>query len=119
MYRISRVFERATAEVIKIAGQVTDGDLGPWGRFLESLNLETTGWVILDFCDVSQVGRGAAEILVRFLPENVLVLNCPTSLENILTSAGFSNQILEPRNVGFLRGELAFMNLQPGIENQI
>lgn len=96
MYRISRVFETSSVAIVKIAGQVTDYDLGGWSDFLKEMEQETGHWVVLDFCDVSRVDRKAAELLVRTLPRHVLLLNCPTGIKNMADSGGLRAQVLEP-----------------------
>ncbi len=104
MYRISRVLETPSVAIIKIAGQVTDTDLGAWKSFVEELGseggfeAEPTHWTVLDFCDVSSVGRQAAELLIQLLPPNVLLLNGTTAIKNMAASAGHTSQILEPHD---------------------
>ena len=96
MYRISRVLETPSVAITKIAGQVTDFDLGGWSDFLKELEGETGRWIVLDFCDVSRVDQKPAELLVRTLPQQVLLLNCPTGIKNMADSAGLRTQVLEP-----------------------
>jgi hypothetical protein len=96
MYRISRIFETSCAAIIKVAGQVTDFDLSFWSSFLKELEAESERWIVLDFCDVSCVGRKSAEMLVQTLPQNVLLLNCPIGIKNMADSAGLRSQVLEP-----------------------
>jgi hypothetical protein len=96
MYRISRIFETSCAAIIKLAGQVTDFDLSFWSSFLKELEAESERWIVLDFCDVSCVGRKSAEMLVQSLPKNVLLLNCPVGIKNMAESAGLRSHVLEP-----------------------
>ena len=96
MYRISRVLETSSIAIIKIAGQVTDFDLSGWENFLNEIESERSRWIVLDFCDVSRVDRKATELLVRILPNHVLLLNCPNGIKNMVHSAGLRGQVLEP-----------------------
>lgn len=95
MYRISRVFETSCVAIQKIAGQITDCELNEWSDFLQELEGATGRWMVLDFCDVSRVGRKAAEMLVHILPKHVLLLNCPTAIKNMAEARGLSEQVLE------------------------
>jgi hypothetical protein len=96
MYRISRVFETSCAAIVKLAGQVSDADLSFWSSFLKELEAEAWRWIVLDFCDVSCVGRKSAEMLIQTLPKNVLLLNCPIGIKNMADSSGMRSQVLEP-----------------------
>jgi hypothetical protein len=96
MYRISRIFETSCVAILKLAGQVTDLDVTGWEDFLKDLAAETGHSIVLDFCDVCRVDRKPAELLVRMLPEHVLLLNCPTGIKNMAESAGLRRQVLEP-----------------------
>ena len=104
MYRISRVLETPAVVIVKIAGRISDTDLEAWRSFLEELGgeggpgSEPTPWQVLDFCDVSSIGRQAGELLIELLPQNVLLLNGPTAVKNMATSAGYASQILEPKD---------------------
>jgi anti-anti-sigma regulatory factor len=95
MYRISLVFDTPSAAIIKIAGQITDGDLDGWSDFVQEMNSEANRWIILDFCDVSRVDRQAAALLVKTLPKHVLLLNCPIGISNMVDSAGLRSHVLE------------------------
>ena len=96
MYRISTVLETWSVVIIKIAGQVKDFDLPGWSDFLKELENDTGRWIVLDFCDASRVDRKPAELLVRNLPEHVLLLNCPNGIKNMAESGGLRGQVLEP-----------------------
>jgi hypothetical protein len=109
MYRISRVFETPSVVIVKIAGRVADTDLEAWRSFLEELRGDELGsrggpgdqptrWTVLDFCEVSSIGPRAGETLIADLPANVLLLNGPTALKNMATSAGYSSRVLEPKD---------------------
>ena len=93
---MSRVFETPSVAIVKIAGQVTDFDMSGWSDFLKELEGELERWIVLDFCEVSRVDGKPAEVLVRTLPKNVLLLNCPMGIKNMADSAGLFGQVLEP-----------------------
>ena len=111
MYRMSRVFETSSAVIVKIAGQVTDADATAWTSCLEDLGRETTRWVVLDFCDISRMEAKPAEILIRMLPQQVLLLNCSTCVKNMAESAGLGNQVQEPASGPGQARNLCFLNL--------
>ena len=111
MYRMSRVFETSSVTIVKVAGQVTDADARAWTSCLEELGRDSFRWVVLDFCDISRIETKAAEILIRTLPRQVLLLNCSTGIKNMADSAGLGNQVLEPAcGQGQVRN-LCFLNL--------
>jgi hypothetical protein len=89
---------------VKIAGRIADTDLEAWKSFLEELGHEArlgsepSSWTVLDFCEVTNIGREAGEALIELLRPNVLLLNGPTAIKNMATSAGFASQILEPKD---------------------
>lgn len=95
MYRISRVFETPSVAIVKLAGQIADSEAEAWIVFLKELQREPPRSVVLDFCEVQWVGRKAADILVDLLPKNILLLNCPVGIKNLISSAGYSSQLLE------------------------
>src|SRR6185369_15877575 len=95
MYRISRVFETPTVAIVKLAGHIADSEADTWSDFLDELDLDRERRVILDFCEVSRIGRKAATILVDCAPPNVLLLNCPMVIKNMICSAGFASRLLE------------------------
>jgi len=95
MYRISRVLETSSIAIVKLAGCIADSEVSAWSDFLDELRREKTRHVVLDFCEVSRMGRKAAETLIDLLPHNVLLLNCPIGIKNMISSAGYSSQLLE------------------------
>jgi len=111
MYRMSRVFETSSVVIVKIAGQVTDADVQAWTSCLEEMARETSRWVVVDFCDISRMEPKAAEILIRALPKQVLLLNCSTGIKNMADSAGLGNQVLEAAGGAGQVRNLCFLNL--------
>ena len=95
MYRISRVLETPSVAIVKIAGQITDFDLGGWTDFVKEIESDAARSIVLDFCDVSRVDRQAAALLVGTLPKHVLLLNCPIGIRNMADSVGLRSQVLE------------------------
>lgn len=96
MYRISKVFETSCVVILKIAGHVTDSEVGSWSEFLKELKDETGHFIVLDFCDVSRVELKPAEAVVQNLPRHIFLLNCPVGIKNMADSAGLREQVLEP-----------------------
>jgi hypothetical protein len=73
--------------------------------------------VVLDFCDISRIEPKAAEILIRTLPQQVLLLNCSTGIKNMADSAGLGNQVLEPASGQGQGRNLCFLNLSYRLDN--
>jgi hypothetical protein len=95
MYRINRVYQNRSVVLIKLAGQLTDGDVGNWNQFVSDFGSGKQGDVILDFCDVAWISPKAARQLVDGLTKNLLLLNCPTAVKNMACSSGLEAQVLD------------------------
>lgn len=109
MYRINRVYQNRSVALIKVAGELTDSDLGNWNQFVSELKSGKHCHVILDFCDVAWISPKAARQLVDSLTKNLLLLNCPTAVKNMACSSGFEAQVLEKDRHG-----VAFAAQLPG-----
>ena len=109
---MSRVFETSSVTIVKVAAQACASASVTWpASCLEELGRDSFRWVVLDFCDISRIEPKAAEILIRTLPQQVLLLNCSTGIKNMADSAGLGNQVLEPACGQGQGRNLCFLNL--------
>ena len=94
MYRINKVFETESLALVRIEGEVSDRDLADWGQCLRSIRQDSSRRVILDFCEVAFISPSAVEALVRQLDAETFLLNCSTTLRNMVCSAGCCKNLL-------------------------
>jgi anti-anti-sigma regulatory factor len=95
MFRIDKVFENDQTEIIKIEGEVKDGDAKDWAESLQSIMNDSPRQIILDFCDATFVSCKAVEILIHQMTKNIFLLNCSTAFKNLVRSAGWPASVLE------------------------
>ena len=94
MYRINRVFENEALALVRIEGEVNDRELVDWEQALQSIWQGNRRRIILDFCEVAFLSPRAVEALVRQLEAETLLLNCSTTVRNMICSAGCSQNLL-------------------------
>jgi anti-anti-sigma regulatory factor len=94
MYRINGVFENETLALVRIEGQVSDRELADWEQSLQSIRPDGSRRLILDFCEVAFISPRAVEALVLQLGAETLLLNCSTTLRNMICSAGCCKNLL-------------------------
>jgi anti-anti-sigma regulatory factor len=95
MFRIDKVFENDQTEIIKVEGEIKDGDAKYWAESLQSIMNGSPRQIILDFCDATFVSSKAVEILIHQMTKNIFLLNCPTAVKNLVHTAGRSASVLE------------------------
>ncbi|MGH7597513.1 MAG: hypothetical protein ACREOI_14255 [bacterium] len=95
MFRIDKVFENYQTEIIKVEGEIKDGDTKDWAESLQSIMNGSPRQIILDFCDATFVSSKAVEILIHQMTQNIFLLNCSTAFKNLVHSAGWSASVLE------------------------
>ncbi len=95
MFRIDKVFENDQTEIIRVEGEIKDSDAKDWAESLQSIMNGASRQIILDFCDATFVSSKAIETLIRQMSQNVFLLNCPTTVQNLVHATGFSKQVLE------------------------
>ena len=94
MFMIKKVYENELTALLKIEGEITDLTLDDWTEALASLLRQTNKHVILDCCDVTFVSLKIAERLLQQMTGKIFLLNCPTTVQNLVHAAGFSKQVL-------------------------
>ncbi len=95
MFRIKKIYENNLTSIIKIEGEISDENLPDWkneiSRFIELPERE----IIFEICDVTFINRKAVKVLIKLLTKKIFLLNCPTSVSNMLHSAGLSANVLD------------------------
>ncbi len=95
MFRIDKIFENYQTEIIKVEGEIKDGDMRDWAESLQSIMNGSPKQIILEFCDATCLSAKAVEILIQHLATNIFLLNCPTAVKNLVHAAGWSENVLE------------------------
>ena len=95
MFRIDKVFENELTEIIKVEGEIKDGEVKDWEESLQSILNGSPRQIILDFCDVTFFSPKAVELLMRQMTQNIFLLNCPTAVKNLVHAAGRPESVLE------------------------
>ncbi len=95
MFLIKKVYENELTALLKIEGEITDLALDDWAEALASLLQQTNKHAILDCCDATFVSLKGVEKLIRQMTDKIFLLNCPTTVQNLVHAAGFSKQVLE------------------------
>ncbi len=95
MFLIKQVYENELTALLKIEGEITDLALDDWAEALASLLQQTNKHTILDCCDATFVSLKVVDKLIRKMTDKIFLLNCPTTVQNLVYAAGFSKQVLE------------------------
>ncbi len=95
MFRIKKIYENNLTSIIKIEGEISDENLPDWkneiSRFIELPERE----IIFEICDATFMNPKAVKVLIKLLTKKIFLLNCPTSVSNMLHSAGLSANVLD------------------------
>lgn len=95
MFRIKKVFENDLTTILKIEGEILDENLQDWiDEIKRSIKLAQKQ-IILEICHVTFLSPKAVEVLIKLLTKDIFLLNCPTSVKNMLHSAGLSANVLD------------------------
>ena len=95
MFRIKRIFENDLTVIIKIEGEISDENVLDWKNELRRLIELPEREIILEICYVTFMCSKAVEVLIKLLTKKIFLLNCPTSVSNMLHSAGLSANVLD------------------------
>ncbi|MFQ5769477.1 MAG: STAS domain-containing protein [bacterium] len=95
MFRIRKIFENDLTAILKIEGEISNGNLQDWINETKSFITICNQQIILDICDVTFMSPQAVDMLIELISENIYLLNTPKIVRNILHSAGLSMHVLE------------------------
>lgn len=95
MFRIRKIFENDLTAILKIEGEISNGNLQDWINEIKSFITICNQQIILDICDVTFMSPQAVDMLIELISENIYLLNTPKIVRNILHSAGLSMHVLE------------------------
>ena len=94
MFRIERIFENDLTVIIKIEGEISDENVPDWKNEISRLMELREREIIFEICNVTFMCPKAVEVLIKLLTKKIFLLNCPTSVSNMLHSAGLSANVL-------------------------
>ena len=94
LFRIRKVFDQDGISIIKIEGDVTEGNYQDWADQVSPYLAETKMPIILDFSSVGFLTPQVAELFHRVLNKHVYLINLPSSAKNIMESSGFSQHVI-------------------------
>jgi len=94
MFRIKRIFENDLTVILKIEGEISDENVLDWKNEMSRLIELPDREIIFDICYVTFMCPKAVEVLIKLLTKKIFLLNCPTSVSNMLHSAGLSANVL-------------------------
>jgi hypothetical protein len=95
MFRIDKAFENDLTVLVKIEGELGDGELADWARALPPFTGPSQKQIIFDICDVVFLSPKALEIFIQYLNSHIFLLNCPAAVRNIMHAAGRSANVLD------------------------
>ena len=95
MFRIKKIFNNKLTTILRIEGDINNGNLVAMKEEISALLQETEQQVILDGSAVSFVTPKAVGTLTEMLSNNIYLLNFPINFRNMLHSAGWSDRVLE------------------------
>jgi len=95
MFRIKRIFENDLTVIIKIEGEISDENLPDWKNEISRLIELPEREIIFEICYVTFMSPKAVKVLIKLLTKQIFLLNCPTSVSNMLHSAGLSANVLD------------------------
>ncbi len=94
MFRIERIFENDLTVILKIEGEISDENVPDWKNEISRLMELPEREIIFEICCVTFMCPQAVEVLIKLLTKKIFLLNCPTSVSNMLHSAGLSANVL-------------------------
>ncbi len=94
MFRIKTIYENNLTSIIKIEGEISDENLPDWKNEISRLIELPEREIIFDICCVTFMCPQAVEVMINLLTKNIFLFNCPTSVSNMLHSAGLSANVL-------------------------
>ena len=95
MFRIKTIYENNLTSIIKIEGEISDENLPDWKNEISRLIELPEREIILEICYVTFMCPKAVKVLIKLLTKKIFLLNGPTSLSNMLHSAGLSANVLD------------------------
>jgi len=95
MFRIKTIYENNLTSIIKIEGEISEENLPDWQNEISRLIELPEREVIFDICYVTFMCPKAVEVLIKLLTKKIFLLNGPTSVSNMLHSAGLSANVLD------------------------
>ncbi len=95
MFRIKKIYENNLTSIIKIEGEISDENVLDWKNEISRLIELPEREIIFEICYVTFMSPKAVKVLIKLLTEKIFLLNCPTSVSNMLHSAGLSANVLD------------------------
>jgi len=95
MFRITKIYENNLTSIIKIEGEISDENVLDWKNEISRLTDLPEREIILEICYVTFMSPKAVKVLIKLLTRKIFLLNCPTSVSNMLHSAGLSANVLD------------------------
>ncbi len=95
MFRIKNIYENDLTSILRIEGEISDEDVPDWKNEISRLIKLPEREIILDICYVTFMCPRAVEVLIKLLTKKIFLLNCATSVNNMLHSAGLSANVLD------------------------
>ncbi len=95
MFRIKKIYENNLTSIIKIEGEISDENVLDWKNEISRLTDLPEREIIFEICYVTFMSPKAVKVLIKLLTRKIFLLNCPTSVSNMLHSAGLSANVLD------------------------
>jgi anti-anti-sigma regulatory factor len=95
MFRIKKIFNNKLTTILRIEGDLNNGNLVIFNEEISALVQESEQQIILDGSSVSFVTPNAVELFNDMLSNDIYLLNFPINFRNMLQSAGLSDRLLE------------------------
>ena len=95
MFRIKKIFNNKLTTILRIEGDLNNGNLVIFNEEISALVQESEQQIILDGSSVSFVTPNAVELFNDMLSNDIYLLNFPINFRNMLEGLGWSGRILE------------------------
>ena len=95
MFRIKKIFNNKLTTILRIEGDINNGNLVIVEEEISALLQTPEHQVILDGSAISFVTPKAVELFNNILSNDIYLLNFPINFRNMLHSAGWSDRVLE------------------------
>jgi len=95
MFRIKKIFNNKLTAILRIEGDINNGNLVILEEEISALLQTPKQQVILDGSAISFVTPKAVELFNNILFNDIYLLNFPINFRNMLDSLGWSDRILE------------------------
>ena len=95
MFRIKQLYENDLTSIIKIQGKIAREDVPDWRVEIAPFMQPSEKQLILEISYVDYMCPEAVQVLIKLLRSDILLMDGPITVRNMLEAAGLASQVLD------------------------